>query len=34
MTLDDFEIQVISASAASPVVISVAVAGSGITWLR
>jgi hypothetical protein len=34
MTLDEFELQVISACAASPVVVSVAVAGSGITWLR
>lgn len=34
MTLDEFEIQVISACAASPVVISVANAGSGITWSR
>jgi hypothetical protein len=34
MTLDEFEIQVISACAASPIVVSVAVIGSGITWLR
>lgn len=34
MTLDEFEIQVISACAASPIAVSVAVVGSGITWLR
>jgi hypothetical protein len=34
MTLDEFEIQVISACAASPIVVSVAVIGSGITWVR
>ncbi len=34
MTLDEFESQVISACAASPMVVSVAVIGSGITWLR
>jgi len=34
MTLEEFESQVISACTASPIVISVAVAGSGITWLR
>jgi hypothetical protein len=34
MTLDEFETQVISTCAASPVVVSVAVIGSGITWLR
>ncbi len=34
MTIDEFEIQVISACAASPIVVSVAVIGSGITWLR
>lgn len=34
MTLDEFENQVISSCAASPIVVSVAVIGSGITWLR
>ena len=34
MTLDEFENQVISACSASPIVTSVAVIGSGITWLR
>jgi hypothetical protein len=34
MTLDEFENQVISACAASPIVVSVAVIGSGITWMR
>src|SRR3972149_3925800 len=34
MTLDEFEVQVISACAASPIVVGVAVIGSGITWLR
>ncbi len=34
MTVDEFEVQVISACAASPIVTSVAVIGIGITWLR
>jgi hypothetical protein len=34
MTVDEFETQVISACDASPSVVSVAVIGSGITWLR
>jgi hypothetical protein len=34
MTLDEFEIQVISACDASPIVVGVAVIGSGITWVR
>jgi hypothetical protein len=34
MTLDEFESQVISACTASPIVVSVAMIGSGITWLR
>jgi hypothetical protein len=34
MTLDEFENQVISTCAGSPIVVSVAYAGSGITWLR
>lgn len=34
MTLDEFENQVISSCAASQIVVSVAVIGSGITWLR
>jgi hypothetical protein len=34
MILDEFEIQVISACTASSFVVSVAVIGSGITWLR
>jgi hypothetical protein len=34
MTLDEFEVQVISTCTASTVVVSVAVIGSGITWLR
>ena len=32
MTVDEFEIQVISACDASPIVVSVAVIGSGITY--
>ena len=34
MTLDEFESQMISACAASAIVVSVAYAGIGITWLR
>jgi hypothetical protein len=34
MTLDEFEVQVISTCTASTAVVSVAVAGSGVTWLR
>jgi hypothetical protein len=34
MTLDEFENQVISACIASPIVMSVAVTGFGITWVR
>jgi hypothetical protein len=34
MTLDEFEIQVISACDASPIVVGVAVIGSGVTWVR
>ena len=34
MTLDEFETEVISACAGSSVVVSVANAGIGITWLR
>lgn len=34
MTLDEFESQVISACSGSSVVVSVATAGIGVTWLR
>jgi hypothetical protein len=34
MTLDGFEDQVISSCAKSPVVLSISVTGSGVTWLR
>ena len=34
MTLDEFERQVISACIDSPVITSVLVSGSGITWIR
>jgi hypothetical protein len=34
MTLDDFEKQVILACMQSPVITSVAVSGTGVTWVR